>query len=213
MKNLVFDIETIANPGLIGQLPPVRVDSRLKDPEKIAAQRAEKEAQQIEKMGLDKTTALICCITTIDVENEICKSIQLDPETMDERALLESFWEIAHPFTRYITFNGISFDVPMLLFRSMVNSIQPSVRISTRKYQITNHLDLRALLNDWDMRASGTLDFYSRVILGESKADGMDGSFVQSMFDVGAYDEIRDYNTAECWSLLKIYEKMTGYYF
>jgi len=212
MKNLVLDLETIANPAMLDQLPPVKVDSRLKDPEKITVQRAEKEVQQIEKMGLDKTTALICCITTIDVENEICKSVELDPKTLDEGALLESFWEIAHPFTRFVSFNGIAFDVPMLMFRSMVNRVQPSVRIATQKYRITNHLDLRALLNDWDMRAPGTLDFYSKVILGESKADGMDGSFVQAMWDVGCYDEIKEYNQAECWSLKSIYERMVGYY-
>lgn len=213
MRNLIFDIETISNPALLDMLPPVAIDSRLKDPEKIAAQKEEKEKQQIERMGLDKTTALICCITTVDVENKVCKSVELDPKTLDEAALLESFWEIAHPFTRFITFNGISFDCPMLTFRSMVNRVQPSVRISTQKYRITNHLDLRALLNDWDMRAPGTLDFYSRVILGESKANEMDGSFVQSMWDVGCYDEIREYNVAECWSLLKIYQRTQNFYF
>ena len=213
MRSLVLDLETIANVKMISFLPPVSIDSRLKDPVKIEAQKAEKEVQQIEKMGLDKTTALICCITTLDIEKDEIKSVELNPETLDEKELLEEFWEIVHPFDRYVTFNGIPFDVPMLTFRSMVNQVQPSVKISIQKYRITNHMDLRALLNDWDMRASGTLDFYSRIILGESKADDMDGSFVQSMWDVGCYDEILGYNQAECRSLKRIYEKMVGYYF
>jgi len=213
MKSIIFDIESIANPAAIPLLPPIEVDKRLKDLVKIEAQKAEKEVQQIEKMGLDKTTCLICCITTLDVETDEVKSVELDPDTLDEKTLLEEFWEIVHPYSRFITFNGNGFDIPVLTFRSMVNNVQPSVKISTKRYQIGNHVDVRALLGDWDPRAKGTLDYYSKIILGESKADNIDGSFVQLMFDVGAYDEIREYNQAECRSLKRIYEKMVGYYF
>jgi len=213
MKSVIFDIETIANPAAIPLLPPIEVDKRLKDPVKIEAQKAEKAIKQIETMGLDKTTCLICCITTLDVETDEIKSVELNPDTLDEKELIENFWEIVHPYSRFITFNGNGFDIPVLTFRSMVNNVQPSVKISTKRYQIGNHVDVRALLGDWDTRAKGTLDYYSKIILGESKADNMDGSFVQSMFDVGAYDEIREYNQAECKSLKAIYQRMFGYYF
>ena len=212
MRSVIFDIETIGNPGMIDLLPPIEVDKRLKDPLKIEAAKTEKAAQQIERMGLDKTTALICCITTLDVETDEIKSIGLDPETLYEEELLEGFWEIAHPYSRFITFNGNMFDVPMLTFRSMVNSVQLSVKISTKRYQVGNHVDVRALLGDWDSRAKGTLDYYSKILLGESKADGIDGSFVQDMWDVGAYEEIAAYNQAECRSLKAIYQKMIGFY-
>ena len=213
MHSLLFDIETIGNSTMIQFLPPIKVDARLKDPVKIEAQKAEKEIQQIEKMGLDKTTALICCITTLDVETDEIKSVELNPKTLNEKELLESFWEITYPYERFITFNGIPFDVPMLTFRSMINGVQPSVKISTKRYQIGNHVDIRMLLGDWDTKAKGTLDFYSKIILGESKADGIDGSFVQHLWSVGLYDEIREYNQAEVKSLKKIYEKITGFYF
>jgi 3'-5' exonuclease len=212
MRSVIFDIETIGNPKMTELLPPIEVDKRLKDPVKIEMAKAEKTAQQVERMGLDKTTALICCITTLDVETDEIKSIGLDPETLYEEELLESFWEVAHPYSRFITFNGNMFDVPMLTFRSMVNSIQPSVKISTKRYQTGNHVDVRALLGDWDSRAKGTLDYYSKILLGESKADDIDGSFVQDMWDVGAQEEIKEYNQAECRSLKAIYQKMIGFY-
>ena len=213
MKSMVFDLETIANPAMIEHLPEPNIDGRIKDPAKIVAQRDEKRKQQIEKMGLDKATALICCATVLDVETKACKSIALDPETLNEKELLESFWEIAYAYERFVTFNGLWFDVPMLTFRSMVNEVMPAAKISTARYQIANHIDMRALLGGWDSRANGTLDFYARAILGEGKAGEVDGSFVQSMWDCGCVDEIAEYNAAECQTMLKLYERMQHYYY
>jgi hypothetical protein len=213
MKQILFDIETIANPAIIPLLPPVEAKGNLTDPVKIAADIAEKKQKQTETLGLDKTTCLICCVTTLDVDEGEPQSIILNPDTLDEKALLEEFWEVVHPYSKFVTFNGNGFDVPVLTFRSMINRVQPSVQISTQKYRISNHIDVRAILGNWDTHAKGTLDFYSKIILGESKADDVDGSFVQAMFDVGAYDEIKAYNQAECQSLKAIYERLKGYYF
>jgi len=212
MPSIIFDLETIANPSAIPLLPPVEVDKRLKDPEKIAAQKAKKEADQVARMGLDKTTCLICCVTLLDVETDEIQSIGLDPGTLNEKDLIEAFWETVHPYSRFITFNGNGFDIPVLTFRSMINGVLPSVSISTKRFQIGNHVDVRALLGNWDARAHGTLDYYSKIILGESKADGIDGSFVQSLWDCDCQEEIEAYNQAECRSLKAIYEKMVGYY-
>ena len=212
MKTVILDIETIANPAIIPLLPPIEAKGGLVDPVKIAASIAEKKQKQIETLGLDKTTCLICCVTTLDVDEGEPQSILLDPNTLDEKALLEEFWDVLHPYAKFVTFNGNAFDVPVLTFRSLINRVQPSVKISTQKYRIANHIDVRAILGDWDSYAKGTLDFYSKVILGESKADDVDGSFVQSMWDCGAYEEIQTYNQAECVSLREIYKRMVGFY-
>ena len=68
MKTLIMDIETIADPSVIPFLPPVEAKGGLKDPVKIAADIEEKKQKQIETLGLDKTTCLICCVTTLDVD-------------------------------------------------------------------------------------------------------------------------------------------------
>jgi len=212
MRSIIMDIETIANPAILPFLPPVEAKGTLKDPEKIAADIAEKKQKQIETLGLDKTTSLICCVTTLDVDEGEPQSIMLNPDTLDEKALLEKFWEVVHPYERYVTFNGNSFDIPVLTFRSMINRVQPSVQISTQKYRITNHIDVRAILGNWDTYAKGTLDFYSKIILGESKADDVDGSFIQSLWDCACFEEIAEYNRKECLSLREIYKRMVGFY-
>ena len=83
MKTLIMDIETIADPSVIPFLPPVEAKGGLKDPVKIAADIEEKKQKQIETLGLDKTTCLICCVTTLDVDEGEPQSIMLDPDTLD----------------------------------------------------------------------------------------------------------------------------------
>ena len=42
LKTVAFDLETIANPAMIDHLPPIEPNPRLKDPEKIRDDIAEK---------------------------------------------------------------------------------------------------------------------------------------------------------------------------
>ena len=213
IKSLIFDIETIPNPEIIQFLPPIEADSRLKDPAKIEASIKEKSEKRMDELGLDKTTCLICCISTLDVSADFIQSFMLNPESTNESELLQAFWDHVFDYDRFITFNGNSFDVPVLIFRSMIRSIIPTVKIDTRKYQIGNHVDVRSILGNWDSYAKGSLDYYSNIILGEpAKEEGIDGSMVSHMWDCGAYDEVREYCENDCVILGKIFKRLVGYY-
>lgn len=212
MRKLVYDLETIADPKVLEFLPPVEANKSLKNPEKIAEDIAKKKVKQIEELGLDKTTCLVCCVSMMDVDKKEPFHILLDPD-LNEKILLDKFWEIASEYDRFISFNGIPFDAPILTFRSMVNRVQPSVTISIKKYQITNHIDLRMILGDWDKYAKGTLDFYAKILGVEGKTEGLDGSLVQQMWDCGCYQEITDYCDQDVLATRRLYERMNGYYF
>ena len=56
---LYFDIETIGNPDAVSLLGPVKAAGNLKDPAKIAADLADKEAKRAERAALDCDTARI----------------------------------------------------------------------------------------------------------------------------------------------------------
>jgi len=212
MKSMLFDLETIANPAALALLPPVEAKKTLKDPVKIEADIKEKEEKRLGELGLDKATCLICCISMMDVDEGEPWHLLLDPETLDEKALLSEFWNITHEYDRFVTFNGIPFDVPILTFRSMVSGVQPSVTISTQKYRITNHIDLRMILGDWDKYAKGTLDFYSRILGIGGKTEGLDGSFVEDMWSCGCYQEVGDYADQDVRITSELYKRMVGYY-
>ena len=214
MNSCVFDLETIANPVIIPFLPEVEANKNMKDPVKIANDIAKKKTAQVEKMGLDPTQSLICCASFLDLETDEMKSFMLSPE-LDERTLLTDVWEHLYDYKRFISFNGNSFDVPMLKFHSLINKVYPSVILSQKKYQIENHVDVRMILGNWDNNAKGTLDYYSKIILGPAaggKTEGVDGSMVQGMWNDGKYDEIKKYCERDVRILGAVYRRLIGYY-
>lgn len=215
IKTVVLDLETVPNLAMVALLPPVEAKGTLKDPEKIAADIEEKQLKQLEDMALSPFTNLICCACFCDADTDEVTSFMLDPTTLDEKPLLENIWEHLHQYDRFCTFNGNAFDIPVLRFHSMVNRVQPSVNISTAKYRIDNHIDVRAILGDYQQFAKGNLDWYCRIILSadNGKTDGINGATVQHLWDCGCYAEIQEYCENDVRILAQLYRRMEGYYF
>ena len=215
IRTLVFDIETIINPDMFDQLPPVEANKTLKDPAKIQADIEAKQQAQRNKMGLDPTTNLICSLAVKDVDSGEENAWMLNEYLSNEADLLGEFWEVAHGYDRFVTFNGMAFDVPVIKFHSMLRGVRPSVDISCNKYRIENHVDLRILLVNGDQYAHGTQDFYCKMILGpdQGKPAGIDGSMVQQYWDLELYEEIREYNLDDTKKLAQLYQRLLGYYF
>ena len=211
MKIVAFDLETIANPARYDSLPPVEPSSKLKDPEKIKADIEEKKLIQIESMGADKWLNMICVASFRDLESEKTVSVVLDKE-MDEKSLLEQIWRILWPYDRFITFNGIEFDVPILQAHSCLHRVPVSKDISTRKYYVENHVDLRMILTGWDKYGKGTFDFFCKIFLGKGKPEHIDGSYVQHYWDCGMIDEIVAYCEDDVKNLDLLYKRVRGYF-
>jgi len=212
-KTIAFDLETIADKSIIPILPPIESDPRLKDPIKIKASIEQKEADRISKLGLDPTTARICCFGWFDSNTKKSHHYILEEETPEaEKKLIQMAWDILSTCDHFVTFNGIGFDVPVLLMRSLINRVKPAVQISTAKYRITNHTDCRAVLGNWNNYAKGTLDFYSRLLLGKTPKGDFDGSQVQDMWDMGLFDEIGKYCEDDCEATFEVFELIQQYY-
>jgi len=215
MRTMIFDLEIIANPAIIPLLPEPEANKTMKDPVKIAADIAKKKAAQVEKMGLEPTQSLICCASFLDLETDEMSSFMLDPGTLHEKALLLNVWEHLHDYERFVSFNGNSFDIEMLKFHSLINKVYPSVILSQRRYKIENHVDVRMILSNWDTNAKGTLDYYSKIILGPEtggKTKGMTGADVQPAWDAGEYEKIQKYCERDVRILAAVYQRLIGYY-
>ena len=208
-KTIAFDLETIADSTVIPFLPEVEPDTRLKDPEKIKASIAEKTVKRDAELGLNPATSLICCFGYATAEGT--GHIMLKDE-QSEKALLVEAWDLLAKFDHFVTFNGISFDVPTLMFHSLKNRIRPAVKISIKKYVIENHTDVRAVLGNWDGFAKGKLDFFAKMLLGGSGKDGMTGDQVQGYWDMDLKDDIAAYCESDCRLTRDIFELMQKYY-
>ena len=190
MPEVTLDIETVRDEKVEHLIPE---DS---DPEKIT---------------FDSNFNKIACIAVYNGSKG--KALGLQDFDNDESALLETFWNGALKFQKIITFNGLGFDIPFIYKRSLLNRVKPTIWISQVRYYVKNHLDIYAVMNNWNTwGARGGLDLYSNLLLNKPGKDGICGADVQKYWDEGKYEEVCDYCIRDCRILWEIYEQMRGYY-
>ena len=206
-KKICFDFETIPSPAA----DPFNEESvalgNLKDPVKISEKIEAEKAKHHGSLGLDIHQNMICSFAWCDGEDA---GYTLINET-DEKEIILTVWDKLAEYDFFITFNGNSFDVPMLNIHSMFQRIRVPFQISTRKYQVTNHCDLRAVLSNWETFAKGNLDFWLNKCLGINKYEGMTGAMVTDAWEMGLYQKVGEYNQDDAEKTWKLYQHVREY--
>jgi len=211
-KTCTFDLETIGDPSIIPHLPPIEPDPRLKNHDKIQANIKMKSEKRIAELALQPTSAMICAFGYCFDDGKTNALVLTEGDRATERKLLLQAWEILSEADQFVTFNGLNFDLPVLLMRSMINKVRPAVKIDRKRYSTVNHCDIRMVLGNWDNFAKGNLDFYSRVLLGKAGKDDIDGSMVGEMFTMELFDEISQYCQDDVRITHNLYQLMKKFY-
>jgi predicted PolB exonuclease-like 3'-5' exonuclease len=125
-----------------------------------------------------------------------------------EKALISSFVDrIAELAPQLVTFNGSSFDLPVLRYRAMVNGVA-APGLSLRPYfnrYTEDAVDLCDVLSSFSSQAKVTLHELCRVMGLPGKPDGISGGEVEKYYRDGRIHEIADYcegdvvNTYRVW--------------
>ena len=211
MKIIAWDLETIRDTSKISILQEPKPDKRMTDPVKIEKDIAKKMEEAIEIMGLNPATAMICCFGWFDGSK--AGSIMLEEESPEaEKALLKKAWDVLKDANQVVTFNGFNFDVPVLLMRSILCRVKPTLTINRKRYTTLNHYDARMVLGNWDTYAKGDLNFYSNLLLGKSAKDEMSGDMVQEYWSMGLKDDIATYCESDCKTTFEIFDLISKYY-
>src|SRR5215831_3164600 len=125
-----------------------------------------------------------------------------------EKALISSFVDrIAELAPQLVTFNGSSFDLPVLRYRAMVNGVA-APGLSMRQYfnrYTEDAIDLCDVLSSFSPQGKATLHELCRVMGLPGKPDGISGGDVEKYYREGQIREIADYcesdvvNTYRVW--------------
>ena len=125
-----------------------------------------------------------------------------------EKELITSFVDkIAELNPQLVTFNGNSFDLPVLRYRALTHSVS-ALGLSARPYfnrYTEDATDLCDVLSSFNPQAKATLHELCRVMGLPGKPDSIDGSEVYAYFRDGRIQEIADYcetdivNTYRVW--------------
>lgn len=207
---MAVDIETMRDDSAIGNLPEPKIDSRLKDPEKIAAATKEARLEQMSKMALDPMTGKICSIAIVSkVEKTVVCSL-------DEHEILETFFSsvartgVSNP--EICTWNGLGFDLPYLYRRAIItgHSIGAAPKLSywMKRYTTTPHCDLMQVWGNWDSRNFAKLDYVAGGLLGENKVEIDVLTFPELMKTEAGRAQIAGYNEQDSTLTLSLYYLM-----
>ena len=131
-----------------------------------------------------------------------------------EAKLISDFIEkIGELLPQLITFNGHSFDLPVLRYRAMVNRVSAG-GLQVRQYfhRYTDHaLDLCDALGSYMPGAKVKLDEVSKILGLTGKPEGIDGSRVEEMVLAGQIEEVARYcesdvlNTYRVWLVYELF--------
>ena len=187
MRYIILDIETVPHPDAHQWAEPVKAAGNLKDPEKIAADLEAKRQKQADEFGLDPDCNRIVALG-FHVGGGGDPECYLMRNELEERLHLQMFWEIYNKQdTRLVTFNGLRFDLPVLMRRSMYLDV-PYPDLNLDRYR-TPHLDLWQKLSFNGAIAAHSLRFYAKR-MGFTTLDKVDGGDIARLATEERWQEI-----------------------
>ena len=199
---LVFDIETV--PDTAGLRILHGLDERVADAEVAEMafqQRRQATGSDFLQHHLQRVVAISCVLR----EDDHFKVWSLGETDEDEGRLVQRFFDGIDKYTpQLVSWNGGSFDLPVLHYRGLIHSVQCAryweMGDDDRDFKWNNyisryhlrHLDLMDLLAMYTGRANAPLDDMARLMGFPGKL-GMDGSQVWEAYQQGRLGEIRNY--------------------
>lgn len=121
-------------------------------------------------------------------------------EGKDEKGMLEDFSAFMRKYAPdVVTYNGRSFDLPVIALRSLRHGVPMSWYYQGRvrhRYSEEGHLDLCDMLSDHGAARSMSLDAVARLIGLPGKV-GVDGSQVEGLWNAGHLESIKNYCLAD----------------
>jgi len=229
MSKLVFDIETIGEDfDALDEVTRQALTSWIKR-QAQSQEETDKLLSEVKAgLGFSPLTGQIVAIGVFDVEKDKGAVYFQAPEAeipdseednikfriLQEKEMLQQFWNLAQKYDEFVSFNGRTFDVPFLLIRSAIHGIRPTKNLMANRYlssqpKNAKHIDLLDQLTFYGaVRRRGSLHLFARAFGIESpKADGITGDQVGQLFKEKRFLDIAKYNVGDLLATKKLFEK------
>ena len=192
MKYVVLDVETVAIDDVESYLEPVQAPANYRDPDKISAYEADAKKAQATKAALDVDLARLVAIAW---QYGTESGVEIMKDEVQERTKLGEFWHRFWPVyvpgsTVAVTFNGLNFDLPMLLRRSLYLGVT-APKLQLDRYRHPDVIDLMQLLSLDGRLKYHSLSFYA-ARFGLPYPQEIDGSHIAAAVAAGEWDAVKE---------------------
>lgn len=219
---LVFDIETVPDVQGLRQLWALAPEVSDEGVVELAQQRRRQATGgDFLPPHVQRVVAISCALR----DRDTVRVWSLGAPGEDERSLVKRFFDGIDKYTpQLVSWNGASFDLPVLHYRALVHGIVASrywdMGDDDREFKFNNyisrfhtrHLDLMDILAGYQNRAWAPLDEIAQLCGLPGKL-GMDGSQVWPAFRRGEIEGIRNYcetDVANTYLLFLRFQVMRG---
>lgn len=203
-RRLIFDIETAPIADAAEFLEPATAPDNYKDQSKIDAYIKAKNAENLERCGLDIDLCRMVALG-LQLEGDDTVSAEVAKTEADERVLLAQFWLMARD-RHLVGFNCLGFDLPVLLRRSLYLGIQtPFIQVD--KYKHPQVTDLMRLLDFNGAIKSRSLAFYCKRF-GIPDTDPLKGADIARAVAEGRWSDVLNHVTADVQKTAALAERL-----
>lgn len=167
MRHWSIDVETVAIEDVATYLEPVQAPSNYRDEAKIEAFQREKQQELVDRAALDVDLARLVAIGW-QPETSLVPEVRLIQTAQEEFAALAWFWaawrSAGSPVL--VTYNGLYFDLPVLLRRSLYLEVgAPPIQLD--RFRHPQVIDLLQILSmDGRLKMRGLQFYANRFSLG-----------------------------------------------
>ena len=214
MDTLIFDIETIPQSTLLPSQENA-LKTKVERATKNSTDKSEYDGIRNKIMAVSPFFGEIICIGIMKVKEtgeEVSRVL-----TGDEKTMLQTWWDILkHHKGLFVHYNGLGFDVPYILKRSMFHDVLPtnSQFLDTRRFQKHPHFDVFQVICDYDMRNAISLDVATEFLgLKSPKGGEVKAENVYQAYKDGRIQEIADYCLDDVKATYEVHKKVKNYTF
>lgn len=133
-----------------------------------------------------------------------------DLHILNESEMIEMFWDNLNLCNGCnVTYNGLAFDFPFLMHRSMDLKIEPGILPNLAKYRTDPSLDLYGVLSGWNWQGGKRLKWIADRYGLEIIAEDEDGASSLDATD----SEMVLYSLSDLWITAQLYRRMNHVFF